>query len=79
MGAGVTLMVVGAILAFAVTADPEGISLPTVGVILMIAGAAVIWNARHEVRHVRIITKGKRRKGAQSPHAINDPSRETDD
>jgi hypothetical protein len=39
IGVSVFLLAVGAILAFAVTADVSGLSLSTVGVILMIAGA----------------------------------------
>lgn len=57
MGAGVTLAVLGAILAFAVRADPPGINLPIVGVILMAAGAALIVNARRGSRHERVITR----------------------
>ena len=39
IGASIFLMVVGAILAFAVTADVRGIEVATVGWILLIAGA----------------------------------------
>jgi Domain of unknown function (DUF6458) len=39
IGASIFLMVAGAILAFAVTADLSGIDIATVGWILMIAGA----------------------------------------
>jgi hypothetical protein len=55
MGAGITLAVIGAILAFAVRADPDGISLPTVGVILMVAGGLLIFFSRRE-RHRKVIT-----------------------
>lgn len=45
IGASVFLLAVGAILAFAVTADVSGVSLGTVGVILMIAGAVgLLWS-----------------------------------
>lgn len=54
---GVLLAVLGAILTFAVRAVPPGISLPTVGVILMIAGAGLILNTRRGSRHERIITR----------------------
>ncbi len=57
MGAGVTLAVFGAILTFAVRADPPGIDLQTVGVILMIAGGALIVHARRGSRHERVITR----------------------
>ena len=45
IGVSVFLLAVGAILAFAVTADVSGLSLGTVGVILMIAGAVgLLWS-----------------------------------
>ncbi len=42
IGVGIFLVAVGAILAFAVDANAEGVNLETVGVILMIVGAAGI-------------------------------------
>lgn len=47
MGAGVALVVVGAIFALAVRKELPGIDIQTVGLILMVAGAAVIAHARH--------------------------------
>jgi hypothetical protein len=41
IGTGVFLLAVGAILKFAVTDAVEGVDLATVGVILMVAGAAL--------------------------------------
>jgi hypothetical protein len=55
MGAGITLTVIGAILAFAVRADPKGISLPTVGVIFMLAGGFLIYVSRRNHHH-KVIT-----------------------
>ncbi|MBI5311340.1 MAG: hypothetical protein HZB14_10010 [Actinobacteria bacterium] len=56
IGASIFLIAVGAILKFAVTTTVAGISIQTVGLILMIAGAAglaiglfLIANRRHEV------------------------------
>jgi hypothetical protein len=55
IGGGIFLIAVGAILKFATNVHVEGVSLDTVGVILMIAGAAglilglfqeVIWSRR---------------------------------
>jgi Domain of unknown function (DUF6458) len=40
IGTSIFLIVVGAILRYAVTATVSGLSLPTVGLILMIGGAA---------------------------------------
>ena len=39
IGSAIFLMAIGAILKYAVTASVAGVSLPTVGVILMVAGA----------------------------------------
>lgn len=45
IGVSVFLLAVGAILAFAVDAEVSGISLDTVGVILLIAGAVgLLWS-----------------------------------
>lgn len=41
IGAGIFLMAVGAILKYAINADLEGVSIQTVGTILIVAGAAV--------------------------------------
>ncbi|MBB2985564.1 DUF6458 family protein [Terracoccus luteus] len=57
MGIGVLLAVIGAILTFAVSADPPGISLPTVGVILMVAGAGLILNAKRTTHSERTVTR----------------------
>ena len=40
IGTSVFLIIVGAILRYAITADPEGVDLDTVGLILLIAGFA---------------------------------------
>ncbi len=57
MGPGVVLMVIGAILAFAVRNETPGIDIQTVGLILMVAGAAVIAHARHGTRHEHAVTR----------------------
>jgi len=46
MGIGVFLAILGAILAFAVRRDSSVVDLQIVGLILMVAGAAVIYQAR---------------------------------
>jgi membrane-bound ClpP family serine protease len=42
IGVGIFLMVLGAILAFAIETDVPGINVNTLGVILMVTGAVVI-------------------------------------
>ena len=56
IGTGIFLFAVGAILKFAVTDAVSGVDLATVGVILMIAGAAcvlfsLLYAAIHRDRH----------------------------
>jgi hypothetical protein len=58
---------VGAILAFAVRANTSVISLPTVGVILMVAGGLLIWHGRNGTQHTRVITREERPNGSDSP------------
>lgn len=55
MGPGITLLVIGAILAFAVRADASAVDLQTVGLIFMVAGAAVIAYARRERRRTTVV------------------------
>ena len=56
MGGGMFLLVVGAILAFAVDDDIPGINLNVTGLILMLAGAAAIAWARHGSERERVVT-----------------------
>ena len=57
MGAGLALVIVGALLTFAVKDDMPGLNLGVAGVILMIAGAAVIAHARGTAQQERVVTK----------------------
>ena len=59
MGAGVFLAVLGAILAFAVRSETPGVDIQTVGVIFMVAGAAVGAHARRGTRQERLVTRVK--------------------
>jgi uncharacterized membrane protein len=67
VGVGVLLAVVGAILTFAVRANTSVINVAIVGVILMIAGAALIWHGSKGTRRKRIITREERPSGASTP------------
>ena len=58
MAPGVTLAVIGAILTFAVRTSPSGIiDWHVVGIILMVAGAGLIWHAHRGTTHERVITR----------------------
>lgn len=57
MGAGITMMVVGAVLAFAVRRETPGVDVQTVGVILLVAGALVIAHARRGTLRQRTVTR----------------------
>jgi len=57
MGAGVLMAVLGAILTFAVRVDAPGVDLQVVGLILMVAGGAVIAYARRTVEREHVVTE----------------------
>jgi uncharacterized sodium:solute symporter family permease YidK len=57
VGAGLSLVVLGALLTFAVKDDLPGIDLGVAGLILMIAGAAVIAHARATAAQERVVTR----------------------
>jgi len=75
VGAGLALVVVGAILAFAVTDHMDNVNLPVVGVILMIAGAAVIANARREAYRERRVVE---REDAEGHRVVDEVERYND-
>jgi hypothetical protein len=56
VGAGISLVVLGAILAFAVRTDSSVVDLQIVGLIFMLAGAAIIAHYRRERRQKQIFT-----------------------
>lgn len=75
MAPGVTLAVLGAILAFAVRSSPSGIvNWRVVGLILMVAGAGLIWHARRGTTHERVVTRveGPVSQGHQPPSPISE-------
>lgn len=57
MAPGITLLVIGAILAFAVRADGSVVNVHTVGVIFMLAGAAIIYYYSRERHRKQIVTR----------------------
>jgi len=57
VGPGVTLVVLGAILAFAVRTDASVIDLQVVGLIFMLAGAAIVAYFRRERHQKEIVTR----------------------
>jgi uncharacterized membrane protein HdeD (DUF308 family) len=57
MGPGVALLIIGAILAFAIRRETPAIDMQTVGVILMLGGVAVIVHARRGERHEHEVTR----------------------
>jgi len=57
VGPGLFLLVVGAILAFGVTDHLDNVNLGVVGLILMVAGAATIANARRTAVRERIVVE----------------------
>ena len=57
MGPGLLLLVLGALLAFAVKDDMPGVDLGVAGLILMVSGAAVIAHARGTARKERRVER----------------------
>ncbi len=66
MGPGVFLLIVGAILMFAVRADTEVLDIQTMGLILAIAGGALVWHAKDGATREREVT---------TVDDVSDPSR----
>jgi hypothetical protein len=56
VGAGLTLVVLGAIFTFAVRTDSEVVDLQVVGVILMLAGVAVMLHAKRTTVQESVVT-----------------------
>jgi ABC-type proline/glycine betaine transport system permease subunit len=79
MGPGVALAVVGAILTFAVRAEPPGINLTVVGIILMVAGFGLIANARRGARRKRVVTRVEHPADpTAAPHTVQQTIQERD-
>ena len=70
MGPGLLLLVLGALLAFAVKDDMPGVDLGVAGLILMVAGAAVIAHARGTARTERIVERHEESSDPGTPHRL---------
>lgn len=57
VGPGISLVVLGAILTFAVRADSSVVDLQVVGLIFMVAGGAVIAHARRGTKREHVVTR----------------------
>ena len=79
MGAGVLMAVLGAILTFAVRVDAPGVDLQVVGLILMVAGGAVIAYARRPVEHEHVVTQVETPTDPTAPqHSVRQVVRDTE-
>jgi hypothetical protein len=67
MAPGVVLVVIGAILAFAVRDEVPGVDIHTVGWILMTAGVVVIAHAHRNEQHERVVTRTDSTEDPQLP------------
>lgn len=65
MGPGIVLVIVGAVLAFAVRVDGDVVDIQTVGLIFMLAGAAIIAHSRREKRAKEVRTHVEQRLDAE--------------
>jgi membrane protein implicated in regulation of membrane protease activity len=77
MGPGLCLVVIGALLTFAVKAGVPGINLDVAGVILMIAGAVVIAHARATAQQERVVTRREESDDPGTPtHVVQETLRQ---
>jgi hypothetical protein len=76
MGTGVFLLVVGAILTFAVKDGVPGINLAVTGWILMIAGAGLVAHARYSGEREKRITLREDSPEADRPRVIEEVIKE---
>ena len=59
MGPGIFLLIVGAILTFAVRGDTSAVDLQTVGLIFLVAGGTLVYYARNGATRSRKVTTVK--------------------
>ena len=77
MGPGLCLVVVGALLTFAVKDDLPGVNLGVAGLILMVAGAAVIAHARATAQQERVVTRREESDDPAAPtHVVQETIRQ---
>ena len=72
MGTGVFLLVVGAILAFAVKDGVPGINLTITGLILMIAGAGLVAHSRYSGEREKRVTLREDSPDADQPRVVQE-------
>jgi uncharacterized membrane protein YhhN len=56
VGAGLFVVVLGALLAFAIDDHMDNVRLPVAGIILMIAGALIMWHAHRTAQSEKVVT-----------------------
>jgi F0F1-type ATP synthase assembly protein I len=76
MGAGLTLVVVGALLAFAVKDDVPGLNLVVAGLILMLAGCAVIAHARATAQKEKVTRREETDDPVSHTHVVQETVRQ---
>jgi membrane protein implicated in regulation of membrane protease activity len=77
VGPGLFLLVLGALLAFAVKDDMPGVNLGVAGLILMVAGAAVISHARATAQKERVVERHEESSDPDTPnHVVREIKRE---
>ncbi len=73
MAPGITLVIVGAILAFAVRTDASAVDLQTVGLIFMLAGGAIIVYFRREKHEKQVVTRVEESShGGEAPEIVRE-------
>lgn len=76
MGIGVFLIILGAILTFAVRKDTAAVDLQIVGLILMVAGGAIVYFVRNGKSVRRTVTRDDLSDPNQPVHIVHEETRD---
>jgi hypothetical protein len=76
MGVGILVFVVGALLTFAVEDNVPDINLGVAGLILMVAGAVLIWHARLTEQSEKTLTRREGAEPGSSMHVVQESWRD---
>jgi hypothetical protein len=70
---GIIFVVIGAILAFAVRAEASAVDLQVVGLIFIVAGAAIMAYSRREKRSAQVLTRVEHSAaGSEEPRMVQE-------
>ena len=76
MGTGLFVFVLGALLSFAVEDHVPNVNLAVAGLILMIAGAVIIWHARITEQSEKTLTRREGAEPGSTMHVVQESWRD---